>query len=143
VRIEFIQRANFWVVMWITGQQKCLWDYTSSVQKQQNRLSHPGGGFFMRCFGGWGISRRLGEGSAKPNATIAIVGFRVALPNLQFAANVFDDAVAQQHFHVHLLNQVVAFFQLEGADDLALVDFLLQFEGLHLLELLEHLVLLL
>jgi hypothetical protein len=67
---KFIQRANFLTVTPITSQQKCLWDDTSSVQKQQNRLIHPGGGFFMRCV--WGE----------------------ALCGLQFAANIFNDAVA-------------------------------------------------
>ncbi len=43
---------------------------------------------------------------------------------LNVAANVFYDAIAQQHFHLHFLNQVVPFFNAEEAFDLTLIDLL-------------------
>lgn len=62
---------------------------------------------------------------------------------LHIAANLFHDAIAQQNFHLHLLDQVIALFHLEEAFDLALVHLFLHIELLHLLQLLEDLVFLL
>lgn len=45
--------------------------------------------------------------------------------DLDIAANIFYDAIAEQHFNLHLLNEVVPFFNPKEAFDLPLIDFLL------------------
>lgn len=69
-------------------------------------------------------------------------GFGVTSCSLEFAADVLDDAIANQNLNLHLLDQVVALRQIEETINLALVDLLVHLQHLYLLELLQGLVLL-
>jgi hypothetical protein len=110
---KFIQSANFPLVISVTRSPKSPWDDKLSVQKQQSRPIHPEAASLLVR------SAMLAGGD---------VGWRRCwLAVLDFAANVFNDAVAQQDFDIHFLDQIVAFGQVEHADDLALVDFLFEF----------------
>jgi len=63
--------------------------------------------------------------------------------SLEGATNLNNDPVLQDDFHVHPLHQVVPHLHLKVALHLALDDFLGQFPGGDLIELLEELVFLL
>lgn len=61
--------------------------------------------------------------------------------SLDFAANFFNNAIAQQDFHLHFPYQVIPLFNPEEPFNGALGHFLVHLQQLHLLKLLQGLVL--